>query len=344
MKLYVMLAFRRVAPAPNEVLVELFETLARRGHTLEIGIAEELIMSPQLLQPKHDLYLLKSHAPLWLSLAGILHAQGARLLNPFLGCRALQDKLLTARALREGGIPAPVSWVTGDLQRLQAIAAEHPLIIKPFDGRRAEGIRVVRNPLELAGVPEPERPVLVQQFVPNDGMDLKLYVVGSEVFGVRKPSPLLRERGPGERCAVNESVRKIALRCGELFNLSLYGVDLVEGPDGPVVVDVNYFPSYRTIPGAAALIADRIDLMLRTTGGTLNGRGRPQTDDGYGSAIWPAGEVSPRDAAPVDRGRAPLPAVVAQVSSGDVKPREKSRPVAVSRTLAGAPPSECPVP
>ena len=39
MKLYVMLAFRRVAPAPNEVLVELFETLARRGHTLEIGIA-----------------------------------------------------------------------------------------------------------------------------------------------------------------------------------------------------------------------------------------------------------------------------------------------------------------
>ena len=157
--------------------------------------------------------------------------------------------------------------------------------------------RYRRTGWSLAGVPEPERPVLVQQFVPNDGMDLKLYVVRSEVFGVRKPSPLLRERGPGERCAVNESVRKIALRCGELFNLSLYGVDLVEGPDGPVVVDVNYFPSYRTIPGAAALIADRIDLMLRTTGGTQNGRGRPQTDDGYG---WrrPFGEA----VFPYDRG------------------------------------------
>jgi ribosomal protein S6--L-glutamate ligase len=262
MNVYVMLAFRRVSPAPNPVLVEVFETLERRGHTVEVGIAEELILDPQLLRPNHDLYLLKSHAPLWLSLAAVLHAQGARLLNPFLGCRALQDKVQTARTLREGGVPAPASWVTGDLHRLQAIAAEHPLIIKPYDGGRAEGIHMARNPRELASLPRPERPMLVQKFVPNDGTDLKLYVVGSEVFGVRKPSPLLQRHAPSQPWPVSDEVRQLALRCGELFNLTLYGVDLVEGPDGPVVVDVNYFPSFRPVPGAAALIADCVEQFL----------------------------------------------------------------------------------
>ena len=34
---------------------------------------------------------------------------------------------------------------------------------------------------------------------------------------------------------------------------------MVEGPDGPVVVDLNYFPSYRGVPKAAPLIADYIE-------------------------------------------------------------------------------------
>ena len=63
---------------------------------------------------------------------------------------------------------------------------------------------------------------------------------------------------PGRPCPVSEEVREIALRCGRVFGLGLFGLDLIEGPDGPVVVDVNYFPGYKGVPEAAPLIADYI--------------------------------------------------------------------------------------
>ena len=58
---------------------------------------------------------------------------------------------------------------------------------------------------------------------------------------------------------VSAEVRRIALRCGEVSGLGLYGLDMIEGLDGPVVVDLNYFPSYRGVPDAAPLIADYIE-------------------------------------------------------------------------------------
>jgi ribosomal protein S6--L-glutamate ligase len=50
-------------------------------------------------------------------------------------------------------------------------------------------------------------------------------------------------------------VQEIALRCGRIFGLGLYGLDVIEGPTGPVVIDLNYFPSYKGMPDAAALLA-----------------------------------------------------------------------------------------
>ncbi len=45
------------------------------------------------------------------------------------------------------------------------------------------------------------------------------------------------------------------LAVGGTLHLDIYGVDVVEGPDGPVLVDVNAFPSCRGVPGAARAIA-----------------------------------------------------------------------------------------
>jgi len=253
-----MLAFRRDFGRPNPVLVELFDVLRGRGFRVEIGVAEELVVRPETLGVKHDLYILKSHTSLWLSLAGVLHLQGARLLNPYLPCIATRNKIMAARWLCAAGIPIPRSWVTGDLQRLHPVADEKPLIIKPFDGRRGDGIHIVRGPGELAAVPPPEQPVLVQEYIPSNGEDLKVYVIGDEVFGVRQPSPTKGSTSPRRPCSVSAAVHKNALRCGQVFGLGLYGLDIVEGPAGPLVVDLNYFPSYRDVPGAAGLLADYI--------------------------------------------------------------------------------------
>ena len=257
-KLYFMLAFRNKSWAPNPVVAEVFAILKRKGFRIEIGFAESLLLRPEVLSVKHDLYILKSHTDLWLSLAGVLHFQGARLLNPYLACMATQNKIMTASRLRLAGVPIPRSWVTGDLKLLLALAAERQLIMKPYDGRRGNGVRIVNEPRELASVRPPQRPVLVQEFVAG-GDELKVYVVRDEVFAMRLPSSTNGCARVRAACPVSPKVRRIALRCGQVCGLGLYGLDMVEGPDGPVVVDLNYFPSYRGVPEAAPLIADYIE-------------------------------------------------------------------------------------
>jgi len=257
-KLYFMLAFRNKSSAPNPVVAEVFAILKRKGFRIEIGFAESLLLRPEALSVKHDLYILKSHTDLWLSLAGVLHFQGARILNPYLACMATQNKIMTASRLRLAGVPIPRSWVTGDLKLLLALAAERQLILKPYDGRRGNGVRIVNEPRELASVRPPQRPVLVQEFVAG-GDELKVYVVRDEVFAMRLSSSTNGCARVRAACPVSPKVRRIALRCGQVCGLGLYGLDIVQAPDGPVVVDLNYFPSYRGVPEAAPLIADYIE-------------------------------------------------------------------------------------
>ena len=54
-------------------------------------------------------------------------------------------------------------------------------------------------------------------------------------------------------------MREIARACGAAFGLGLFGLDIIETAEGPFVVDVNYFPGYKGIPGAAEVVADFIE-------------------------------------------------------------------------------------
>jgi ribosomal protein S6--L-glutamate ligase len=258
MRLYFILA-RRVPPVPSPVLVEVFDILERRGFEIESGIPEETVVRPDRLSVEHDLYALKSHTELALSLAGVLAAQGARLLNPYESCLAAQDKIVASRRLRAAGVPAPRTWVTGELERLEPIVEERPLVIKPYRGHRGVDVTLVRSAADLAALGRPTVPMLAQEHVEGSGEDLKLYVVGTQVFAVRKPFSPTSFTRPGRPSEVDGELREIARSCGRALGLGLYGLDVIEGPDGPVVVDVNTFPGYKGVPDVAPLIADYIE-------------------------------------------------------------------------------------
>jgi ribosomal protein S6--L-glutamate ligase len=258
MRLYFLLV-RRVPPVPSPVLEEVFDILSGRGFEVETGIAEEVVTRPERLRPEHDLYLLKSHTELSLSLAGVLQAQGARMLNPYECCTSTQNKIVAARRLRWAGVPTPRSWVTGDFDLLAEVIGDGPLIVKPYRGHRGAGIHVVEDRDGLAALPRTDEPMLVQERLPGTGEDVKVYVVGEDVFAVRKRFSPDSFAVPGRPSAVSEELRQIALRCGEALGLGLYGLDVIESQRGPVVVDVNYFPGYKGVPDVAPLIAEYIE-------------------------------------------------------------------------------------
>ncbi|MFA7009401.1 MAG: ATP-grasp domain-containing protein, partial [Elusimicrobiales bacterium] len=161
--------------------------------------------------------------------------------------------------LRAGGIPSPRSWVTGDMKLLLALVKNHPLIVKPCMGWRGIGVKVVKTPEEVRALPAPEGPMLIQEFLEGTGEDLRLYVAGDRVFAIRKPFSSVSYSIPGRSCPVTPAERDLALRCGRAFGLGLYGLDLIETPKGPFVVDVNCFPGYKGAPNAAEAVSDYIE-------------------------------------------------------------------------------------
>jgi ribosomal protein S6--L-glutamate ligase len=257
-RLYFILV-RRVPPVASPVLVEVFDILRRRDFEVESGIPEEMVVCPDRLPVEHDLYVLKSHTELSLSLAGVLAAQGARLLNPYESCLAAQDKIVASRRLRAAGIPTPRTWVTGELSLLESVVEEGPLVVKPYRGHRGADVTLVRTAADLAALSRATVPMLVQEHIDGPGEDLKVYVVGTEVFAVQKPFSPTSFTRPGRPCEVGRELREIARSCGTALGLGLYGLDVIEGPDGPVVVDVNTFPGYKGVPDVAPLIADYVE-------------------------------------------------------------------------------------
>ncbi|MBA2770375.1 MAG: ATP-grasp domain-containing protein [Sporichthyaceae bacterium] len=255
---------RRVPDVPSPVLRKVCALLTRRGHLVDGWVPEDRLLRTDTLMPEADLYVLKSHTEAALSVAGVLHDHGAVLLNSFPACMFAQDKITATARLRAAGVAAPATWVTGDLSRAEELLEVGPLIVKPHRGHRGAHVHLVRTPAELADLPPVPAPAVVQRYVPGPGEDLKVYVAGEQVFAVRKPFDVESFTRPGRPVAVSREVRDLAAKVRSVFGLDLFGVDVIESPDGPVVVDVNYFPGYKGIRDTATPIADVITAYMPT--------------------------------------------------------------------------------
>jgi ribosomal protein S6--L-glutamate ligase len=253
-----LLLERHPARRDGSIMPEVARLLTHRGARVERISPEDAVTDLTALEPTHDLYVLKSGTDTALSVAGALDAAGAAILNPYAVAAACRDKIVQTQVLRRAGVPVPRSWVTGDLALLEGLLEETPLIVKPHRGHRGAGIAIVRNGAELGSIGSTGTPAIVQEYFEGSGEDLKVYVVGEEVFAVRKPFSEASFTVPGRPVAVTRELRRVALACGRILGLGLYGIDLVEAAGGPVVVDVNYFPGYKGVPDVAPLIADYI--------------------------------------------------------------------------------------
>jgi len=254
MKIYFMLAFVQ-RNSHHPLISEVISKLSARSFEVSTGVAESVAISPEGLKVEADLYILKSHSKLWFNVAAVLDAKGARILNPYPACVNTSNKIRAAACLAAAEVPLPRSWVTGDLIHIRELTKAMPLLIKPNLGGNGLGIRLVREISELVTT-QVEDGMFVQELVTPVEDELKLYVIGDRVFGIRKHGDDYREN-----INVEPMLTEIAIRCGKALGLSIYGVDVVLNANGPIVVDVNYFPSFRGVRDIADTLADHIALV-----------------------------------------------------------------------------------
>lgn len=217
--------------------------------------------------PMADLYLLKSHAPQALDVAHVLEQKGALVINSWASSVACQDRVLMAQRMHEAHLPWPQTWSFPTLERLLSdrdflAGLSFPLIIKSHYSHRGDLVDKVRTieQLESLAAAWSQEPVVLQEFAAGDGWDSKLWVIDQQIFAARRRTPLeanaSREDFPIPPEELPRDWAHIALEIGRVFNMRLFGVDLLITARGPMIVDVNSFPGFRGVPGAdGALVA-----------------------------------------------------------------------------------------
>ncbi len=249
----------RPGAAPS-IFPGVLAALAGRGADVEDIVPETRLFEIRNLDTSADLYVLRTRSVIGLNLAAALDGAGVRLLIPFPVERTLRNKFLLQQRLIEGGVPTPRSYLAWTCSQLgQILEKRGPLIIKDYEGHGGQGVHIVKTRSDLHALCELEGPIFAQEYVSGAGSDVKLYGIGSYVTATRRACGAMTcEEKVGTGFEPSKELVSIARRCDSLLGLGLFGVDVIEGENGPSVIDVNSMPGYKGVEGAAARVAEFI--------------------------------------------------------------------------------------
>ena len=248
----------------------LISALQARGHNVTVGDPDNVpcVASGQTWFDGVDVVVARGRNLAMLCLLASAEIAGLQTINRRAAIGAVLNKAEMALTLEANNVPTPPTYY-GSIDRLADLIPRYPIVLKPVFGDNAEGLRVVHTGDELMKLEWDEPVALAQEYIANDGYDIKLYGIGSEVWAVRKPSPLAGlgypgmpfQNGHGQEAEIlspSQELIDLGRRSGQLFGLELYGVDCLLTPNGPTVIEVNDFPNYSALSDASERLADYV--------------------------------------------------------------------------------------
>jgi ribosomal protein S6--L-glutamate ligase len=179
-----------------------------------------------------------------------------------------RDKLRSLQILSRHQVGLPKTAFVRDkadvLPAIQRVGGA-PVIIKLIEGTQgigvllAESVKAAESIIEL--LQSQKQNVLIQKFVAESrGKDIRAFVVGDQVVAAMRRVAQGQEfrsnvhrGGVAEPVELSEEYRETAVRCTQILGLRVAGVDMLEGKDGPQIMEVNSSPGLEGIETATGL-------------------------------------------------------------------------------------------
>lgn len=140
-----------------------------------------------------------------------------------------------------------------------------PVIIKILEGTQGVGVILADSTKVAEAIIETlqsaRQNVLVQKFVAESkGKDIRAFVVGDRVVAAMRRVAQgdefrsnVHRGGVAEPVELDDEYRETAVRAAQILGLRVAGVDMLEGNDGPQIMEVNSSPGLEGIEGATGL-------------------------------------------------------------------------------------------
>jgi tetrahydromethanopterin:alpha-L-glutamate ligase len=188
-----------------------------------------------------------------------LEAAGLRVVNPAKAIEASVDKYLTTARLQAAGLRVPRTYVCQTVEdALQGFAAlGGDVVVKPLFGAEGRGIArlcdeaIAQHAFSL--LVQSGAVLYLQEFVPHEGSDLRVLVVGDRTWGMRRRNPLdwrtnVSRGATPEPLELTAELVDLAHRAAAAVAAPLAGVDLLPGRDGHLyAIEVNAVPGWQAL-------------------------------------------------------------------------------------------------
>ena len=229
--------------------------------------------------------------------------------NTAAGISNSRDKLRSMQILSRHDLGIPYTTFVRDRSDvLPAIerTGGAPVIIKILEGTQGVGVILADNNKVAEAIIETlqtaKQNVLVQRFVKESkGKDIRAFVVGDQVIAAMRRVAQgdefrsnVHRGGKAESIKLDPAYEETAVRAAQIMGLRVAGVDMLEGKDGPQIMEVNSSPGLEGIEGATKLdiagaIVDYIANQVNFP--DIDIRQRLTVSKGYGVAdlVIPAG-------------------------------------------------------
>lgn len=185
-----------------------------------------------------------------------LERQGFLVINPAEAIEHCVDKYDILAILEDNGIPVPRTAATENVSEALKAFAElgGDVVVKPLFGSRGVGAtRVVDREIAetvFKAITFQHGVIYIQEFVPHGYSDLRAFVVDNRVIAaMRRVSESWKTNySQGAKPApldLNKTFEELAVKSAQSVGCKIAGVDILEGPGGPVIVDVNSQPGWK---------------------------------------------------------------------------------------------------
>jgi len=179
-----------------------------------------------------------------------------------------RDKFRASQTMTKRGIGIPRTAFVADPSAVEG-AVDYlggaPVVVKLVTGSQGIGVTLAEHRQTAIALVDMLQSLgsetLMQSFISESrGRDIRAFVVDGRVVAAMRRTAVGDEfrsnihRGASAQAVdLSEEYREAALRAAQVIGLRVAGVDILEGNDGPMVIEVNSSPGLEGIEGATGI-------------------------------------------------------------------------------------------
>jgi len=253
-------------------LSRLHNHFIKRG--VDSQIIRPLLIGPGISSLRHyEVVIVRCLKSEYLWLTQYLEEMGTRVINSSRALFLSSNKLVSDQIMKRSGLRIPSTLFglrEGILEREETFL--FPTLVKPLYGR-SHGIAYVESADSLKNLRR--KWVYLQQFIPNNGGVTRIYKLGDVVRSFFHP-----QKGRPREVSVPDDIMEAALRCFFYMEITIGGIDLIEGEDGYYALEVNDLPAgVQLIDNWLDRIGDLVTEVVETNEQRIKSSGVERTEE-----------------------------------------------------------------